>query len=166
MTLRALVAVLACLLVAAHGAAAAAQVSMSQTHVTSRIGEDFHVASTIANPTSARLSGLIAHLDVVGRDPDVYVDPEDWSSERTRYLPPIAAGVRVRIPWTVKAVNAGRFDVYVVVLGTPRPTTGPAVDVRVAQRTAIDRGGALPLAVGIPALLGLALVGVRLRRAR
>jgi hypothetical protein len=166
MTLRALVAAVACLLVAADGAAAAARVSMSQTHVTTRIGEDFRVASTVANPTSAPLSGLIAHLDVVSRDPDVYVDPEDWSSERTRYLPPIAANGSVRIPWEVKAVNAGRFDVYVVVLGAQRPTTGPPVDVRVAQRTAIDSGGVLPLAVGIPALLGLALVGVRRRRAR
>jgi hypothetical protein len=165
MTIRALFAVVACLLVAAH-TAAAAQVSVSETHVTTRMGEDFRLASTVANPASAPLAGLIAHLDVVSRDPHVYVDPEDWSSERTRYLPPIAAGGRVRIPWTVKAVNAGRFDVYVVLLGTPRPTAGPAVDVRVAQRTTVDAGGALPLAVGVPALLGLALVGVRLRRAR
>jgi thiamine pyrophosphate-dependent acetolactate synthase large subunit-like protein len=169
MTSRAARAGAACLLiVGAIGAprAAAAEVSMSATHVATRIGEDFRFTSTIANPSSAPLSGLIAHVDVVSRDPDVYVDPEDWSSERTRYLPPIAAGSAIEIPWKVKAVNAGRFDVYVVVLGAGRPDAGPALDVRVAQRTTIDSGGVLPLAIGVPALLAVALLGVRRRRPR
>jgi hypothetical protein len=36
-----------------------------------------------------------------------YVDPEDWSSQRTRHLPPLPAGELIEIPSTVKAVNAG-----------------------------------------------------------
>jgi hypothetical protein len=165
MTARACVTAVACLL-CASASTSAAEVSMSATHVATRIGEDFRLTSTVSNPASAPLSGLIAHLDVVSRDRDVYVDPEDWSSERTRYLPPIAPGARLTVPWKVKAVNDGRFDVYVVVLGAARPTAGPAVDVRVAARTSIDSGGVLPLAVGIPALLGVALVSLRARRPR
>lgn len=144
----------------------AAQVAMSTAHVAARIGEDFRFQSTIANPSSAPASGLIAHLDVVSRDADVYVDPEDWSSERTRYLPTIPAGGSVRIAWKVKAVNSGHFAVYVVVLGRGHPSAGPALDVRVAQRRTIDSGGVVPLAIGVPALVGLALLGVRRRRPR
>jgi hypothetical protein len=114
----------------------------------------------------ARVSTLIAHLDVVSRDPAVYVDPEDWSSERTRYLAPLAPGASLEIPWTVKAVNAGRFYVYVVVQGDGRPLAGPALDARVSERRTLDAGGVLPLAVGLPALLGVALLGVRARRPR
>jgi len=153
---------------AASGAARAAspEVSMSRTHVATSIGEELRFTSLIANPGSTPLSGLVAHLDVVSWDRDVYVDPEDWSSERTRYLPPLAPGRSIEVPWTVKAVNSGHLAVYVTVLGAGPPDTGPALDARVASRTTIDAGGALPLAVGIPVLLGIAAIGVRRRRPR
>ena len=147
-------------------AVAAPEVSMSRLHVSTRIGADFRFTATIANRRRGTLSGLIAHLDVVSRDPAVYVDPEDWSSERTRYLPPLAPGASIVVPWTVKAVNAGRFAVYAVVLGDGRPVAGPALDARVSEQRTIDAGGVLPLAVGLPALLGIALLGVRARRPR
>jgi hypothetical protein len=146
--------------------ASAPMLSVSTRRVTTGIGEDFRFRSRIVNPGPAAAAGLIAHLDIVSRDPDVYVDPEDWSSERTRYLASIPAGGSIEIPWKVKAVNAGRFAVYVVAVGARRPTAGPALDVRVAERTTIDSGGVLPLAIGVPALLGVALLGVRARRAR
>ena len=43
----------------------------------------------------------------------VYVDPEDWSSHRTRYLAPISAGGSVTLAWKMQAVNSGSFGVYV-----------------------------------------------------
>jgi len=153
---------------AAPGVARAAspEVSMSPARVTTGVGEEFRFTSAIANHGSTRAAGLVAHLDVVSWDRDVYVDPEDWSSERTRYLPPLAPGRSTEVPWTVKAVNSGHLAVYVTVLGAGHPVSGPALDVRVASRTTIDAGGALPLAVGVPALLGLAAIGVRRRRPR
>jgi thiamine pyrophosphate-dependent acetolactate synthase large subunit-like protein len=166
MSARAVLACLACVLVAAEPAAAAPEVSMSRAAVATRIGSDFRFSAAVANRGTAPLAGLVAHLDVVSRDPDVYVDPEDWSSERTRYLAPIAPGAAVTLPWTVKAVNAGRFDVYVVVLGAGPPVAGPALHARVAQRRTLDAGGVVPLAIGLPALLGAALLVVRARRPR
>jgi len=157
--------VLAAVLVAAP-AVAAPELSMSRAVVSTRIGADFRFQTTIANPGPAPLEGLIAHLDVVSRDPSVYVDPEDWSSERTRYLAPLQPGASIVVPWTVKAVNAGRFSVYVVVLGAVRPVAGPALDARVSERRTFNAGGVLPLALGLPALLGAALLGVRARRPR
>lgn len=159
----------ACLLAAAlvaTPAAAAPELSMSRARVSIRIGADFRFSATVSNRGTAPLNGLIAHLDVVSHDRDVYVDPEDWSSERTRYLPPVAPGASLEIPWKVKAVNAGRFAVYVVVLGAGRPLAGPALDARVSEQRTIDAGGVLPLAVGLPALLGVALLAVRARRPR
>ena len=160
-----------CLLVAgivtAPGAAAAApELSMSRTRASTRIGEEVRFSSVVANRGSAPLRGLVAHVDVVSWDGSVYVDPEDWSSERTRYLPTLPAGASITVPWTVKAVNSGHLAAYVVVLGTGRPVAGPALDLRVAERRTIDAGGVLPLALGVPALLGLAMVSVRARRRR
>jgi hypothetical protein len=172
MTMRRVRACAACLLIAgALGApraasAAAPEVTTSRTHETTRIGESFRFTTVIANSGSTPLSGLVAHLNIASWDPDVYVDPEDWSSERTRYLPALTAGGSIAVPWTVKAVNSGHLVVYVTVLGAGRPVAGPTLDVRVAARTTIDAGGALPLALGVPALLSLALIGVRVRRPR
>jgi len=169
MTSRLLRAGAACLLAAALAAAPAAaapELSMSRARVSTRIGEDFRFTTAIANRGAAPLEGLVAHLDVVSDDRGVYVDPEDWSSQRTRYLPVVAPGASLEIPWKVKAVNAGHFAVYVVVLGAGRPLAGPALDARVSEQRSVDAGGVLPLAVGLPSLLGLALLGVRARRPR
>jgi hypothetical protein len=70
----------------------------------------------------------------------------------------------------MEAVNAGSFAVYVAVLprsGAPRPpTTGPAIHVLVEERQTLNSGGILPLALGIPALLALVALALRMRRAR
>ena len=114
------------------------------------------------------MSGLIAHLNVVSLRDGVYVDPEDWSSHRTRYLAPIPAGASVRLTWRLRAVNAGSFGIYVAVLpqsGAARPPiTGPTVHVSIAHRKTLNSGGTLPLVIGIPALLGALSLGLRVRR--
>jgi ABC-2 type transport system permease protein len=163
---RVLMLTLVLLLAFAAPAQAAPDITMSRTHIATRLGEEFAFTSVVTNRGATPLTGLIAHLDIVSRDSSVYVDPEDWSDERTRYLAPLAPGRSVTVPWRVKAVTSGRLDAYVVVLAGGRPTVGPAIDVRVANRSTIDAGGALQLAIAVPALLGLALVGVRARRPR
>ena len=143
-------------------------VTVDRTEVVTSLGHEFAFRSTFTNRTASALGGLIAHLNVLSYDRGVYVDPEDWSSHRTRYLAAIPAGDSTTITWNVHAVNAGSFAVYVAVLSQPPgalpPTTGPAIHLAVAKRTTINSGGILPLALGIPTLLGLLLVGARVRR--
>jgi hypothetical protein len=71
----------------------------------------------------------------------------------------------------LKAVTGGEAGVYVVVLPGRSPETAPgglavsaAVDVRIAERRTLNSGGVLPLALGVPALLGIATVLTRVRR--
>jgi ABC-2 type transport system permease protein len=151
---------------AAAPAAASTAVSLDRSAVATRVGEDVRMVSTITNTSPFIVRGLVAHLDVVSRQPGVTVDPEDWSSERTRYLPPLAAGRSARIRWTVTTVNTGRFAVYVVALGRgrQRPVLSPPLDVRIAAHQTIDPGTTLPVVVGVPAVLAAALVGTRRRR--
>ena len=70
----------------------------------------------------------------------------------------------------MNAVNSGTIGVYVAVLprsGAPvPPTTGPTVRVQINDRKTLNSGGILPLALGLPALLGLLALGVRVRRGR
>jgi hypothetical protein len=167
------VAVVAGLLaVAAPGAGASARVSVMVDHarISTELGHTFVFRSTITNAGPTVASGLIAHLNVLSFHNGVYVDPEDWSSHRTRYLPPIPANGSATITWRMEAVNSGSFAVYVAVLpqgGAPdRPTTGPAIRVAVAERRTLNSGGILPLALGIPASLALVWAAFWLRRSR
>jgi hypothetical protein len=171
--MRRLVAGAAVVLLAALGAATAhaddgVSVQVNRTEISTQLGRKFVFRSTIVNHGGRPASGLIAHLNVLSLRSGTYVDPEDWSSHRTRYLPPVPAGGSTTITWRMEAVNSGAFGVYVAIL--PRspasvpPTTGPAIRVGVASRTTLNSGGILPLVLGIPAALGLAALALRLRR--
>ena len=113
-------------------------------------------------------NGLIAHLNILSLHSGTYVDPEDWSSNRTQYFHNIPAGGSRTTTWRLQAVNGGEFGVYVAVLpetgaGRP-PQTTPTIHLAVAERKTLNSGGILPLTLGIPALLGIFTLGLRRRR--
>ncbi|MDQ2909413.1 MAG: hypothetical protein M3R39_00065 [Actinomycetota bacterium] len=162
----------ALLLASAPAAYAASNLAVSNDRVaiTIKLGHKFVFHSRIENQGAAAASDLVAHLNVLDLSGHTYVDPEDWSSHRTRYLEPIPAGSSTTLTWRMNAVNAGTIGVYVAVLprsGAPvPPTTGPTVRVRIRDRKTLNAGGILPLALGIPGFLGLLALGVRFRRGR
>ena len=169
---RALVWAIAASLVLVAGAQAGDRVSVGvdRTAIATQLGHKFHFRSTFRNAGGVPASGLIAHLNVLSLQRSVYVDPEDWSSHRTKFLPPIPAGGSLTVDWPMEAVNHGSFDVYVTLV-SPRalgraPAIGPAVRVAVADRKTLNSGGILPLALGIPAFLGLLTLALRYRRSR
>jgi hypothetical protein len=147
------------------------EVSLSRSRVSTDLGKSFDFTSTITNRGPAPLAGLVAHLNVLSFTHGVYVDPEDWSSHRTRYLDPLPSGRSVTLDWTVKAVTGGDMGIYVAVLGTPSagatpgaPTVSPTLEAHVTEHRTINPGGVVPLALGIPAALALAMAAVRVRR--
>jgi hypothetical protein len=164
----ALVAVVAVLLPAPAASAADASqmsVTLDRARVSTQLGQKFSFRSTITNRGSTPASGLIAHLNVLSLRPGVYVDPEDWSAERTRYLGTIPPGGSTTTTWRVHAVNHGTLGVYVAVLdesGRARPPrTGPTLRLAVAERKTLNSGGILPLALGVPGLLGVGTLALR-----
>jgi hypothetical protein len=169
---RALALALAASLVLVAGARAGDNVSVrvDRTGIATELGHKFHFRSTFRNASGVPATGLIAHLNVLSLQRSVYVDPEDWSSHRTKFLRPIPAGGSLTVDWPMEAVNHGSFDVYVTLVA-PRavgraPAIGPAVHVAVADRKTLNSGGILPLALGIPAFLGLFALALRRRRSR
>jgi hypothetical protein len=155
------------------GSPDAVVVSLDRARMSTGLGDGFALGSTITNTGRRPLSGLIAHLNVVSLTNGVYVDPEDWSPQRTKNVPTLAPGRSARIAWRVNAVNGGHFAVYVVAVPRTAPRTartglaiGTPLSLRVVERRVFDSGGVLFVALGVPVLLALALAATRLRRRR
>jgi hypothetical protein len=169
---RTFLAVLAALSIglALAGPAVAAEgisVAIDRTNVATALGDNFVFRTTIKNSRAAATPPLIAHLNLLSFRDGVYVDPEDWSTARTRYLGTIPAGGSQTLSWRIHAVNVGSFAAYITVIRQDRPgqtaTTGAVLRAEVAKRKGFDSGGISALALGIPLLLGLLTVGARLR---
>jgi hypothetical protein len=154
----------------AAGGASGFSATVDRTRISTELGRTFVFRSTISNHGSAGADGLIAHLNIVSLRSDVYVDPEDWSTHRTRYLGALAPGASQTVTWRLKAVNSGSFAVYVAVLRRKGeegpPVTAPLVSVAIAGRKTLNAGGILSVALGVPIALGLFTGALKLRRRR
>jgi hypothetical protein len=159
----------------AASAAGALRVTVDRAQARLPLGGTFAFRSTVANTGARTTPDLVAHLNVVGLDPDIYVDPEDWSPRRTLYLGPLEPGRSTTLDWDVKAVTGGDLAVAVVVFeqrpdGTVAPapaSSGRPIAVHVVERRTLDSGGILPLALGVSGVVGAAaVVSRRVRRVR
>jgi hypothetical protein len=141
------------------------EVRLDRTTLTTGIGERFDVHSTIRNTTGRTITGAVAHLNVLSPDGSVYVDPEDWSSDRTQPLAPLPAGGSRRLTWGVQAVNRGHIDIYVAVVASDDEVDASApLRVTVHAVRTINAGGVLPIGIAVPGVvLSLLLLSVRRR---
>ena len=170
---RVVLAAMTAVLVLAGAAAARAggiSVRTDPSRVTAGLGERFSFKTTITNDDAITSPSLIAHLNILSLRDGIYVDPEDWSSDRTRYLGTLPPGAPRTITWSIHAVNTGSLAAYVTVLpqddtGAP-PATGTAVRFEVSERDTLNAGGILPLALGVPAALALLAGAAHLIRRR
>jgi len=141
------------------------EIAVDRTSVAVRLGTSFGFTTTLSAGASST-GPLVAHLNVVSLDPATYVDPEDWSTHRTRYLDPLPAGGRRSIRWLVKAVSAGPITIYVTAVpaaGQGAVAVGPPLHVQVADRATLNSGGVVPLVLAVPAALAVIAVTTRRR---
>lgn len=146
-------------------------VSVSKSEVSAFTGDRFTFTSEIDNNGSRATPPLIANLAFVAIDGETYVDPEDWSPERTYTVGPIAAGSSATQTWTVKPDLEGDVAVYVVALPSAPAlaTTGPlaaspAIHLHVEEHRSLNPGGVLPVVLAVPGVLALAFAGMRVAR--
>ncbi len=154
--------------VSAVSALPAVSVDLDRPTVSTSIGGRFSFASTVRNDGDQPMSGLIAHLNVLSTDPAVYVDPEDWSTNRTQFLDALPAHSATRLTWDLQAVNVGHFVVYVTVTtqhGADEVTASKALRAAVAAQRTLNPNGIVPLAAAIPVTV-LVLMGFTVRRRR
>ncbi len=146
-------------------------VELDKTQASIGLGQTLKFTSTVRNTGEQEVTGAIAHLNVLAAEPGVYVDPEDWSGERTQYLDPIGAGEEETLEWEMQAVNSSRFIVYVAITSSEAAgavIASKSLRLDVAAERTLDASGLVPIAAGVPGLLVLlmGLVIVRRRRHR
>lgn len=140
--------------------------------VSANLGDRFTITTTLTNTGAASTGDVLAHLNVANTDGTAYVDPEDWSADRSQELA-LEPGETRTLSWSVQAVNQGRFVAYVVVLpraGTPSgPDQGvvsPLVRLEVAARLTLTAATVLPVVLGMPLVLGLGAAALWIRARR
>ncbi len=113
---------------------------------------------------------LVAHLSIAALQPGQYVDPEDWSPERSQYLPPLQPGESVKLDWQLHALFEGAFIVFVTVVAADLPSTpvtSATLRVRVAPDDVLPMDEVVPVVAVVPAFpLALLVVTVAYRRWR
>ncbi|CCH32615.1 hypothetical protein ABZ816_42445 [Actinosynnema sp. NPDC047251] len=145
-------------------AAATVEVAVDGTRVEKPVGSYINIRSTVTNTGPDKTAKLVAHLNVASMN-DVYVDLEDWTAGPTQSVDPLGPGESTTVSWDVQAVNAGTFDVYAVVLpdGSGPLAVSPPIHVEITGRQTLDPGGALPVALAIPVVLGAVVLFTRRR---
>jgi len=140
--------------------------------VSTVIGGRFVFTTEVTNTGPTPSGDILAHLNVASIEGSVYVDPEDWSASRSQQLS-LKPGESRKLSWQIQAVNPGHFAAYVVVMpygsevaGNEGLVISPLVNVDVASRSTLTAGGALPVVVIVPLLLGLAVAGIFFRARR
>lgn len=142
-------------------------VELDRTQVDAGPGEKIRFTSTLVNQGDEALTGLVAHVSILTSDPDVYVDPEDWSPRRTQYVDELAPGDSTELSWDVQAVTAGPLILYVTVTDAGLDTVGASgpIEMSVGGQRVVNAQGVLPVVLWPPGLV-LAVLGATLLRRR
>jgi uncharacterized repeat protein (TIGR01451 family) len=167
--------------VAVAGAASASSVAAAEAGPTVTVtldtdradagpGETLSFVSTVRNTGRQEVTGLVAHLNVLATDPDVYVDPEDWSPRRTQFLDELAPGDTADVSWNVQAVTSGPLVLFVSVtsLTGDRVVSSEPLRMTVHGQRVVDSTQILPMVmwtpIGVLILLGATLMRRRRHR--
>lgn len=131
-------------------------------------GDKLEFVSTVTNDGGSPRSDLIAHLNVLTTDTDVYVDPEDWSPRRTQYLDELAPGESAELSWDVQAVTSGPLILFVSVTspGGDQVTSSGPLHLTVGGQRNVNSAGVATMALWTPAAVLLLLGGTLVRRRR
>jgi hypothetical protein len=139
------------------------EITLNQTRIATSVGRVLTIEARIVNRTATPTDRMLAHVNVASAD-GTYVDLEDWSAEVTQPVEPLGPNESTTLSWELQAVNAGRFHVYVVLLPENGPLVpSPSTRVDVAEQRTLNAGGALPVAIVVPVLLGLSAFAARYR---
>lgn len=133
-----------------------------------QMGDTLSFHTVIRNVGNAPVEGLIAWPSLVQVDQGAEqpVDLEDWSAHKAVTAATLDPGGAVETDWPMRLIQAG--DYRIVVSAASRNgaelTASPFADFTVRRKPVVESQRVLPVALGIPLLLGAATIWRRRRR--
>lgn len=124
-----------------------------------RLGEAAEVAVTVTNNGTEPTDPLVVHIDITDPSQSGSVDPEDWTATLSREAGIIEPGASRTLTWDLRPIGSGRFTVYAVTLteGSPTVHASEGMVFAVEHHRSLNPEGVLPVAIGAPLVVALAL---------
>ncbi|MEQ8693964.1 MAG: hypothetical protein RIC85_01375 [Gammaproteobacteria bacterium] len=127
-----------------------------------QMGDNLSFHTTIRNNGTVPIEGLIAWISLVQIDKgkEQPVDLEDWSAHKAVTLAALAPGQSLQTEWPMRLIQSGTYRV--VVSGVSRDDmqlrSSPFLDFTVRQKPVVESQRVLPIAIGIPFLIGAGML--------
>lgn len=131
------------------------------------LGDQLDLRVTVTNGAAQPTGPLVVHLDITDPRASASVDPEDWTATLSKSAGIVATNASATVDWTIQPIAGGSFAVYAVALspGDDTLASSNVLNVTVADHRSLNPGGILPVAIGVPVLVGSLLV-IQTRRVR
>jgi len=133
-----------------------------------QMGDTLSFHTVIRNDAGTPVDGLIAWISLVEIDKgkEQPVDLEDWSAHKAVTAASLAPGQSVETDWPMRLIQAGTYRV--VISAVSRDASGlaasPFVDFTVRQKPVVESRRVMPVAFGVPLLIGVGMLWRRPRR--
>lgn len=133
-----------------------------------QMGDQLSFHTVMRNTGATPLQGLLAWISLVQVDQgeEQPVDLEDWSAHKAVVAASLEPGQAIRSEWPMRLIQAGTYRVAVIV--ATRDSSGlvasPLAGFTVRRRPVVESWRVLPVAVGVPLLIGVAMLWKRARR--
>jgi ABC-2 type transport system permease protein len=149
-------------------------ISINRDYELLKSGDPVLFDTVVTNTGDEASPPVIVAMNIINLDKEGdVVDPEDWSPQRTQYIDELGPGESGTLSWRVNAILDGDYLVYMVAMPQPagaestsQAVASQGVHLTVAPFHSLNPSGVLPYSIGVPAVLGLLLFYVYLRRRR
>lgn len=159
MNARWLLAAVAALVVTAGSAQASIALDTSRMAVVE--GEPFTFVSTLTNDGPTHWNDVTMVLSVIRLSDGMAEDPEDWDPSWSHRLPLVERGANVQLAWQIRTIKSGEFLFFITAIipgEGGRPVASEVLQVDVGPGGAITTTRLMSVLLGVPAVLGSALV--------
>lgn len=130
-----------------------------------QMGDHLQFHSVISNDSHEAIDGVIVWLSLVQIDPGAEqpVDLEDWSAHKAVTAARLRPGETLTAAWPLRLIQAGTYRIVVSVASSTGGViaTSPLVDITVRWKPVVESQRVLPVAIGLPLLIGAVMLGRR-----
>jgi len=133
-----------------------------------RMGDRLSFRTTIRNEGTVPVGGVIGWVSLLRTDRgnEQPIDLEDWSAHKAITLVSLVPGEAVTTDWPFRLIASGTYRVVVSAATRDGATlaTSPFADFTVRAKPVVDSQRVLPVAFGLPLLIGAGMLITARRR--